>query len=212
MSGAWMDRVRISHAQLGAAIPEELEKSYAVAQSTYLSLKQNFESIGDYEGASWAYRKERRMEKKKNWAAGAYALRELHRIVPRRFLKAGGDQLIELVCDYGESFWRAMACVAAVWLVFALTYGLSGNVLAPSSPGAATIGASTAQQGTNYIPTRNPLHWLVFSLATMVTIELPALVASSEPWMSVLMPLQAFIGIFLAGLLGFVAGNRIRRS
>ncbi len=199
VSDAWLDRTCFVHTQLNGAIGEELREQYEFARNGYRRLKQNFESLGDYEGAAWAYCKERRMEKKEAWARKHYG-------------KAIFDQVVEWVCDYGEGWRNIIGCIAFFWIFFALLYGLSGYVLTPGTPEATTISASTAQQGGRYAVTHNILHWLVFSLATMVTIELPALRASSDPVMSALMPLQAFIGIFLAGLLGFVAGNRIRRS
>jgi hypothetical protein len=199
ISEAWLDNTRLFRSQLGVAVGEELRTDYVKARQAYLNLKQNFESLGDYEASSWVYRKERRMEK-------------LEARAQKRYGKFVGDQIVEWVCDYGEGWRNVIGWIAFFWMFFALLYGLSGYVLTPGTPEITTISASTAQQGSRYVVTHNTLHWLVFSLATMVTIELPALVPSSEPWMSLLMPVQALLGIFLAGLLGFVAGNRIRRS
>lgn len=53
---------------------------------------------------------------------------------------------------------------------------------------------------------------LSFSLGAMTTLTLSGLVPRDTLMMRTLMPLEALLGIFLAGLLGFVVGNRIRRS
>ena len=116
----------------------------------------------------------------------------------RSYAKVLTDQMVELVCDYGEGFWRVLGCLALLWLDFALFYGIMGHVL--------------ADRGPAYSTTRNLFDLLSFSLASMVTIEAPGLLVYPSLLMRILMPLQAALGIFLLGLLGFVAGNRIRRS
>jgi len=185
LSEAWLDRTRLRRDQLGGAVGEERDGDYRGARVAYLGLKQNFDTLGDYAAASWAYRKERRMEKRE-------ALKEA------RYAKAVGDQIVELVCDYGEGFWRVLGCLAVLWFDFAVFYGIMGHVL--------------ADRGPVYSTTRNPFDLLSFSLATMVTLEAPGLRPFASLLMRILMPLQAALGIFFLGLLGFVAGNRIRRS
>ena len=184
-NGAFLDRTRLRQDQLGGAVGEELGGDYKGANLAYLGLKQDFDTLGDYAASSWAYRKERRMEKRE-------ALKE------GRYLKALGDQIVELVCDYGEGFGRVLGCLALLWLGLALIYGITGHVL--------------ADRGPVYSTTRNVIDLLSFSLATMVTIEAPGLRPFASLLMRILMPLQAALGIFFLGLLGFVAGNRIRRS
>jgi len=115
-----------------------------------------------------------------------------------RYAKALLDQIVELVCDYGEGVWRVVRCLAVLWFDFALYYGLLAVVLADC--------------GAEYRTTRNLFDLLSFSLATMVTLEASGLLAYPSLLMRLLMPLQAALGIFFLGLLGFVAGNRIRRS
>jgi len=52
---------------------------------------------------------------------------------------------------------------------------------------------------------------LIFSLGAFTTLQ-PARLQAARPVVELLTTIQAIIGISLAGLLGFVAGNRIRRS
>ena len=115
-----------------------------------------------------------------------------------RYAKLLSDQIVELVCDYGEGFWRVLGCLAVLWFDFALVYGILGHVL--------------ADRGPVYSTTRNLIDLLSFSLGTMVTLEVPGLRAHASLLMRILMPLEAALGISFLGLLGFVAGNRIRRS
>lgn len=185
LSGALLDRNRLRQEQLGGAVGEERDRDYTRAKVAYLGLKQNFSELGDYAASSWAYCRERRMEKREALKRGRYA-------------KVFFDQIVELVCDYGEGFWRVLGCLALLWLGFALIYGITGHVL--------------ADRGPVYSTTRNLIDLLSFSLATMVTIEAPALLVYPSLLMRILMPLEAALGIFFLGLLGFVAGNRIRRS
>jgi uncharacterized protein YjbI with pentapeptide repeats len=68
---AYLDGTRIRRECLGRAIGDELAAKGRVtpsfpfhdAREAYLALKANFESIGRYHGASWAYVKEQQMEK-----------------------------------------------------------------------------------------------------------------------------------------------------
>jgi len=69
-NGALLDHTRITRESLGNAIGEETEaqkgwnpQGYREAKEAYLLLKNNFNQIGRYEEASWAYVKEQQMEK-----------------------------------------------------------------------------------------------------------------------------------------------------
>lgn len=62
-----LDLTKVSKDQFGEAIGEDLDGDWAVAKEVYLSLKNGFEQAGRFDDASWAYRKERRMEKLKSW-------------------------------------------------------------------------------------------------------------------------------------------------
>jgi hypothetical protein len=90
LATAHLDRTRIRRDQLGAQVGEEVAATqnlsseqesttsdarqvgvrnkpwvtFRDAQEAYLNLKNNFNSIGRYADASWAYRKERAMERK----------------------------------------------------------------------------------------------------------------------------------------------------
>jgi uncharacterized protein YjbI with pentapeptide repeats len=199
---AFLDDTRLKREQLGEAVGEELERKYDEAKEAYLALKSNFAEIGRYDDAAWAYRKERRMEKLEalQKAKLAWKERAWKGVVPH-CAKVAVDQLVELVCDYGESVGRVLVSLVVVYALFTLTYGLTWSVIRVRAVPAATIRE----------PTRNLVDLLRFSLGAMTTMD----VASLEPrngLVELVAGVEALLGIFLAGLLGFVAGNRIRRS
>ena len=201
---AILDHTQLTKEQLGGAIGEELEGEWYRAREAYLALKTNFEQIGRSDDAAWAYCKERRMEKLETLqnARRARAVRNLREAF-HLYAKVAGDQLIEWLCDYGENFWLVLRAMGAVWLTFALVYCLIAGVWGPWQ--------ETSGGQIRYI-TRNVVDLLSFSLGAMTTLTPTDLEARSMLAMRILMPLEALLGIALAGLLGFVAGNRIRRS
>jgi uncharacterized protein YjbI with pentapeptide repeats len=215
---AFLDDTRIKREQLGGAIGEEQEGRYHEAKEAYLGLKNNFAEIGRYSDESWAYVKERQMEKMCSapWRARRFygesqledvwdgALRQWKRLpvwhprvlwfYARHTLKWLSDWFVELLCDYGESLWRVLAWMVLVILGFAAYYQVSHAVVTSSQDAATSL-------------------WdhLIFSLGAFTTLQ-PARLQAARPGIELLTTFQAIIGISLAGLLGFVAGNRIRRS
>ena len=61
------------------------------------------------------------------------------------------------------------------------------------------------------MPTRNPVVVAIFSLLVMTTGSPEGGLAPRGDLTLLLMGVEAFLGIALTGLLGFVLGNRIRR-
>ena len=61
---AELDNTRLDPKSLGGNVVQELGGRYDEARYIYLALKDNFRSIGAYDGAGWAYIKERTMERK----------------------------------------------------------------------------------------------------------------------------------------------------
>jgi uncharacterized protein YjbI with pentapeptide repeats len=201
---ALLDHTQLTKEQLGEAIGEELENKWIEAKEAYLALKNNFEQIGRYNDASWAYRRERRMEKRASWQKAKKAFRERHWGETfdngRKVVKDCG---IEFVCDYGEGIGEVLRALVILWVVFAIFYGAIAGVWGPWQE---------TSSGKIRYATRNPLHLLAFSLGAMTTLQPAGLAARPTKWMQAAVPFQALIGIILAGLLGFVLGNRIRRS
>jgi len=61
---AELDNTRLGRKSLGVTLVQELDGHYYEARYVYLALKDNFQSIGAYDDASWAYIRERTMERK----------------------------------------------------------------------------------------------------------------------------------------------------
>jgi uncharacterized protein YjbI with pentapeptide repeats len=202
---AFLDDTRMSREQLGDAVGEELIGWYDAAKEAYLALKNNFADIGRYRDESWAYIKERQMGKMMNHPqlARVYYRDELPEnpdawrlgwFYIRHTVEWAADWFVELLCGYGESIWRVLVWMLLVILGFAAYYQVSHAVVTSSQDVATSV-------------------WdhLIFSLGAFTTLQ-PARLQAARPGVELLTTIQAIIGISLAGLLGFVAGNRIRRS
>jgi uncharacterized protein YjbI with pentapeptide repeats len=200
--GALLDHTRVAGDQLEGPIGEELNGEWRKAKEAYLALKTNFEQLGRYDDARWAYRKERRMEKREAWqSAGKAAAARSWREVVGSGAKAVSDQLVELVCDYGESISRVFLTLLSVWLFFAVVYALIG--VRPSwQEGSAAGGGYSAS---------DLLYPVIFSLRAMTRFGAAGFETRPALAIQVLASIQALLGAVLAGLFGFVLGNRIRR-
>jgi hypothetical protein len=224
LQGAFFYRARLDHNEmdrnrLGPAVGEELAGRYNKARNAYLRLKQNFDNLGDYAASAWAYQKERQMEKACNapWRARrfyggkqlgdtseykrpAYDPRVWWFFV-RHTAKWLSDWLVELVCGYGERPWRTAATMVVVFAVFIGIYWATWAVIwVEETPGATVL-----------VPTRNLIDLAVFGLGAFTTMD-PKGLEPRATWVQFVAGFEALLGIGLTGLLGFVLGNRIRRS
>lgn len=216
---------------LGGKIGEELAGEYEKAAQAYLAIKANLEARGYYADASRAYIKERQMERVASapWNArrcyGATQLGDKYEYVReqgemvrtelgasrkdpqlwwfyfRHTIRWLTDWVVELSCAYGESVPRVLASLAVVYLLFTLIYGLTWSIVRVNHTPTTTI----------LKPTRNLIDLGLYSLGAMTTMDTAGLEPRTS-WVQVLAGLEALLGITLTGLLGFVLGNRIRRS
>ena len=202
-AGALLDHTRFGWDQVGH-VGEDRHGEPDAAARAYLALERNFVDLGDSAAATQAYLRRRRMQKR-------FALETARRAVgarrPGSAVRHGlvylGDTLVEWMCDYGESLIRVFAALAVVYFGFALIYGASGGVerISLSRSGESTIAI-----------TRDPLDMAAFSLMSMSTSGSAAgMLQAANRGVAMLAGAQALLGIFLTGLLGFVAGHRIRR-
>jgi uncharacterized protein YjbI with pentapeptide repeats len=201
--GARLEKTRLDQEQLGGAIGEEVTGDYGMARRGYLALERNFNELGDHDAARWAYRRRRRMEKREAWqkarAAGAERRWAAAALCT---LKYACDQLVEVVCDYGESVSRVFGTLVVVYVLFVLLYGLTGAVLRAEK---GSVGEVTT-------PTCDPADLALFSLASMTSPGNPPDYLKPRNEVAYLLAgVQTLLSIFLTGLMGFVAGNRIRR-
>jgi uncharacterized protein YjbI with pentapeptide repeats len=203
LSAVWLAKTELRRDQLGGAIGEEMAGDYEGAATGYRALERNFLDLGDPDAAAWAYGKRRRMEKLAARERGRVAAR--HRAwaaAARGYLGYAVAQLVEWICDYGESIPRVLYSLLAVYFLFILLYGLTGSVVHVVSPGGVDA---------PYV-TRDPRDLAIFSLATITMVETHTVgLLPRAEWVLLLKGAETFLGIFLTGLLGFVTGNKIRR-
>jgi len=215
---ARFDRTLLTLDQIRPAVREETEQQYDRAQEVYRTLKQNFQSLGDYDAAAWCYIKERRMEKACNspWRARRFygdaelgdkvdaAVPWYHPKVWYFYIKHTIKWLVdwaqELLCGYGERPWNTVVAIAAVFLAFIGIYWATWGVFKVESEPGREIMHST----------RNLMDLAIFSFAALTTMGTDGL-RPAAPWVQLAMAAEALCGIGLTGLLGFVIGNRIRR-
>jgi uncharacterized protein YjbI with pentapeptide repeats len=202
VSGTWLQRTRLRYQQLGGAIGEELAGDFEAARQGYLTLKHNFDSLGDYRAASWAHSRERRMEKEhERLQARTAAAEHAWQLAIVRYARLAAYQGVEWLCDYGESILRLIVSLVVLVCFFTAVYAITGGVVRIEQTPA---GAVTR-------PTRDPVELLLFSLGTITRMS-PIDLETRGHLTGLIAGLEAFLGIALTGLLGFVVGYRIRRG
>jgi hypothetical protein len=198
---AWLDRTRLLREQLGGAIGEELDGEYELARRGYLALERNFDEVGESDASSWAYRKKRRMQKlaARRRASVAAAERDFP-AAAWAALDYVSHLLTEWVCDYGESIPRVLLSMVVLFALSALVYAATDSVVRQDEAGGGRV------------VTRRADDLALYSLTAMISPgNPPENLFASNVSAQLLTGAQSFLGIFLIGLLGFVAGNRIRR-
>lgn len=201
LADARLESVYLHQDQLAGATGEELAGDYRLARRAYLGLEHLFADRGDHDAASWAYAKKRRMEKlaARDEASRAWRQRQ-RRTAINRCARYAEEQLVEWVCDYGRSTWRVFGSLVLVFGLFAVIYGLTDSVIRIEETSNGPVGVST----------RDLSDVTTFSLLAMIPIGNSATtLLPNSGWAQFLVSFQAMVTIFLVGLLGFVAGNRI---
>jgi uncharacterized protein YjbI with pentapeptide repeats len=192
-----------------AITPKEWEREVVRylerAKDAYRGLKICFSNNGMYQDASWAYFRERVVERRMHGLSqimlyfgdsikgmNLYPLRYLwlhikHSLIWLAFW------LEELTCGYGERPLRTLGFAAAVIFGFAPLYWNSGGI-------SAKLDQS--------------LRWsdyLIYSMSTFATVNLPRFNVINTI-AELLTSLEALFGIAILALLMFALGNRISRS
>ncbi len=206
--GAFLEQTRMTKEQLGGSSGEDVDKEYYQAKEAYLLPKNNFNQIGRYDDASWAYVKERQMEKMTyhpKLAQKYYAKTEglpdgaspkswaWWRFYVKYTLKWAWDWIIEGLCGYGERPLNVAAVALGVLIiVFPFLYSLIG--LSPRSEQHLL-----------------PRDYFLYSLYSFASMEHPTLQATSRI-AQLFTGLESLSGIALLALLMYTLGRRISRS
>jgi uncharacterized protein YjbI with pentapeptide repeats len=235
---AFLEYTRINRRHLGRSIgdedeayrlksagPEDKESkagAYRRASEAYLLLKNNFNQIGRYEDASWAYVKEQQMEKMAHyWRWRAWGQSEEAEEAEEaeegpsvwewrswgwKVWRAWGplwrwlrNWAYELATGYGERVYMPVVWAIVVVVVFAAIYATAGNIA------SGDVGSLQGE------PTHNPLIALVHSISAFATIGFNTL--EPQGWGArLLTALEAMFGVGLFALFIFTLGNRMSRS
>ena len=198
LANAQLDRTVIDPAALSVT-REERARDWRAAARAWHSLERNYLSLGEPEESSRAYRRRRRMQK---LAARSEAREALGRGDIGGTLRTGAraiaDELVEWVCDYGESIPRVIGSIVVLALMFAGIYAVTGAVKHVNGAGLAEPASA--------------IELVAWSFAVMVTGSgLARESLQGDALAEVLGTIEAFVAFGLIGLLGFVLGNRIRR-
>jgi len=211
---AFLDYTRIDRRDLGQSVGDEDEAhgrgssgskdksrkagAYRSASEAYLLLKNNFNQIGRYEDASWAYVKEQQMEKMSyHWAWRSWGWQVWR--AGRSFWPWLRNWAYELLTGYGERVFRPVLWAIVVVAVFAGIYAVAGNIA------SGDVGALQGE------PTHNPLIALVHSISTFATIGFNTLEPQGS-FARFLTAVEAMFGVGLFALFIFTLGNRMSRS
>lgn len=175
------------------------------AKDAYRGLKASFSNNGMYQDASWAYFRERIVERRMHGLGQVMlyfgdSIRN-RKLYPLLFvwlhIKHSLIWLVslveELTCGYGEKPMRTIGLAAAVILGFAPLYWAS-NGIADKSGGLLTWS-----------------DFLIYSMSTFATVNLPRFDVINLT-AELLTSIEALLGISVLALLMFVLGNRISRS
>lgn len=204
LQDATLSGTRLRVEQLGGVLGEELAHEYGDARKGYLGLERFFQDSGDPGAASWAYRRRRRMQKAEALKAAEIARHEKrYKAALGDYALYASDQLVEWLCDYGESAPRVLLAMFGVYLAFTLIYGLTGSVVREVK---GPLGSSMS------VPTHDPLDLAIFSLMAITAPgNAPSGMEPRNDWVILLSGIESLFGVMLTGLLGFILGNLVRR-
>ena len=154
------------------------ESGESSAEESYRNIKQLFASTGRYNDASWASFKEKTME--------------------RRMLKKNGsleyipNLIMNILCGYGEKPYRIILSAIFCILGFAFLYRIFGAIEYTPSPGM--------QPGW--------IDYIYYSTITYTTVGYGDFIPKPYPALRMLAAIEAFLGVFLAGLFVFTLARK----
>ena len=144
---------KIKKGQIENRILQEKEKKYSEAKKIYLLLKNNFHSLGQYEDESWAFKKEKDMErmsksfysllsKYKKYSLFKKILKQgnlLKRVIikskifskwlfSKKAIEWFNLSVSDFIYQYGENPWRVIRFALIIIFLFAIILNFSGIV------------------------------------------------------------------------------------
>jgi uncharacterized protein YjbI with pentapeptide repeats len=199
---ALLGNTKIRTWQIKNHILQEKKNNYHQAKEIYFLLKKNFHSIGQYEDESWAFKKEKDMERKSNCH-----FKTLDKWLWSCFLNG--------IFGYGEQPIKIIVSAILVILFFALSFSLIGlgnpeiielkGTAIHSDSGNIVDLASKGLLKNNVI--RNFPDSLYFSTITFTTLGYGDF-RPLEGWGRILAGSEAFIGAFMMALFVYTFARR----
>jgi hypothetical protein len=188
--------------QIENHILQEEKKEFTKAKQVYLLLKNNFHSIGKYDDESWAFKKEKDMERKSNCH-----FKTLHKWIWSCFLNG--------IFGYGIQPFKVITSAIVIILLFALSFGLVGianpeiielrGITVNQNTGNIVDSASKGLLKNNVI--RNFPDSLYFSTITFTTLGYGDF-RPLEGLGRILAGSEAFIGAFMMALFVYTFARR----
>ena len=194
----------IDRKQIENHVFQEKRKKFKESEEVYLLLKNKFRNMGRYEDESWAYKKEKDMERKNNCH-----FKSLHKWLGSCFLNA--------IYGYGEKPERVFLSAILIILIFAcvfMNYGITSdsqiinlpkyNIIKELFKGIIHGNLLIIFKGIPWDQIRNCLY---FSTVTFTTLGLGDF-TPVESWGRIFVGLEAFIGAFMMALFVYTFARR----
>ena len=203
-TGTLLRNTRIKKDQIENHILQEKKKEFSQAQKTYLFLKNNFHSIGQYDDESWAFKKEKDMERK-----SYFHFKTLHKWLWSCFLNA--------LYGYGEKPERVIVSAIAIIIIFAfvfMNFGIDANPQLDTLPKNNIL--KELFMGIRYgdllvrlkdISLEQIKNCLYFSSVTFTTLGLGDF-RPVEGWGRIFVGTEAFIGALMMALFIYTFARR----
>jgi len=133
---ALLRNTKIQRDQIENHILQEEKKEFSKAQQVFLLLKNNFHSIGQYENESWAYKKEKDMDRLSH--SYPFYMKELKKKDKKeklpflKWIKKGNFKkwiisvFSNMIYGYGERPWNVVKTAVVIIIIFALSFSLIG--------------------------------------------------------------------------------------
>ncbi len=166
--------------EIDGHILQEQEKKFSDAKEVYLLLKNNFHSIGKYKDESWAFKKEKDMERKDNCH-----FKTLHKWLWSCFLNG--------IFGYGEQPVKVIISAMSIILIFTFLFMSSG--------------ISSTGIGSSLSISKNFLDCVYFSTVTFTTLGYGDF-RPLEGWGRIFAGTEAFIGALMMALFVYTLARR----
>jgi len=177
-SDALFRNTKFTKGQIENHILQEERKDFFQAEEIYLLLKNNFRNIGRYEDESWAFKKEKDMERK-----GNCHFNTLHKWLWSCFLNG--------IFGYGEQPGKVIISAISIILIFTFLFMSSGI-------------SGTGIEGSI---SKNFLDCVYFSVITFTTLGYGDF-RPLEGWGRIFAGTEAFIGALMMALFVYTFARR----